>query len=362
MKQILLVTLFAACQVDAPVPPPAKVDLAVQLNQAGPYAVGFRSDTISYQVPFVEENREVRVSIWYPADSGSGDETKYQGVFNAPDVWENADALPGPYPVLLYSHGHQGYAEASGMLMAHFASHGWLVAAPDHTNNTTWDGPDRTTEIFYERPLDISRIIDHLEELSTGDPLSQANTEEVILMGHSFGGYTTFALGGASYAMDDLAPACAQGDGPSAFCATMTPEKEALFRDGFRDDRVIGIIPMAPGDYDLFGSEGYLSLDAAAMHLTGELDPATGTSSDNIWAALPSPPHRRVHILGGGHQTFTDLSGILEQFDGLISAEDGNRILRIYTLAFAEYLLGADDRQPILDGVETISDAVVLSP
>ena len=109
-------------------------------------------------------------------------------------------------------------------------------------------------------------------------------------------------------------------------------------------------IPMAAGDYDLFRDTGYATLQTPVFQMTGELDPATGGSSEPIWKALAGAPHRRLTILGGGHQTFTDFSGILEQFDGLIEPEEGHRILRIYTLAYAQYLLGDTDRIDVLNG------------
>ena len=242
MRPLIILTFLTACTSTEPMDDEAD-DLISLLDTRGPHAVGFRSDTITYVVPGQAEPREVRMSIWYPATSTDGEEVAYQDIFSAPDVWEDASPVSGPYPTLVYSHGHQGYAEASGLLMAHFASHGWLVAAPDHTNNTTWDGSNRDTEIYYQRPLDISAVLDHLEALPQSDPLAGANTEETIAIGHSFGGYTTFALGGATYAMDDLRDECASGTGPSSFCSTMTPEKEALFEAGFYDARIIGSHP-----------------------------------------------------------------------------------------------------------------------
>ena len=37
-------------------------------------------------------------------------------------------------------------------------------------------------------------------------------------------------------------------------------------------------------------------------------DPATGGSSEPIWSGLQGRDNVRVHIEGGGHQTFADMS------------------------------------------------------
>ena len=115
---------------------------------------------------------------------------------------------------------------------------------------------------------------------------------------------------------------------------------------------------MAPGDYDLFADAGYAKLQTPVMHMTGELDSAP---NESIWSALAGLGHYRTHILGGGHQTFTDFSGILEQKEGLIDAESGHRIVRIFALAYAEFLMGEADRLTVLDGSLVVSDQVVLS-
>ena len=361
MHVLVLLVLVLGCKTPDTNDTHPAIDLVNQLDQPGKYAVGYRSDTMAYTVDGDNEQRSLRVALWYPSNDSSGTDIKYQDIFAAPNVWKDADTVAGPHPVMIYSHGHQGYAEASGRLMAHFASHGWMVAAPDHTDNTTWDGPQRSTEIYYQRPLDISATLDYLGNLPASDPLSGNKTDEVIALGHSFGGYTTFALAGAEYPMDVLAQECADGTGPGDFCSTMTESKQEYFTNGFYDERLLGIVPMAPGDYDLFQEGGLEQLELPAMHMTGELDPAASASNDLYWTDLAGHGHRRIHILGGGHQTFTDFSGILEQFDGLIGAEEVDQILRVYTLAFAQYLLGQTDRLAVLDGTHPVSESAVIS-
>ena len=50
------------------------------------------------------------------------------------------------YPVLVFSHGSL-YGGSSAFLARHFASHGWVVAAPDHTGHLL-DYGDSVTSLF----------------------------------------------------------------------------------------------------------------------------------------------------------------------------------------------------------------------
>ena len=80
--------------------------------------------------------------------------------------------------------------------------------------------------------------------------LDGAASPPTVVLGHSFGGYTILGLGGATW--DEAALACP--DATTDFCTGMTSDAADLFRAGFRDPRVLALVPMAPGDYDLYAS------------------------------------------------------------------------------------------------------------
>lgn len=349
---IALALLACAADKGDTAPP---VDLLTRMVEPGPYAVGY-AETRLETADLTGAARGLRLAIWYPTGDSEGDEAAYfMGSVPAEGVWAEATPAAGPFPLAVFSHGHQGYAENSGFLMEHLASHGFVVAAPDHTGNTILDGDDRTTAIYYQRPGDISAVIDAAQAGALPAP---GISDEVIALGHSFGGYTLHALGGAAYD-EALIAACLDGSDTSAYCSTMSEEDAARFRAGFADPRIAAFISMAPGDYRLFG-EGLGQIAAPVLHMTGELDPATGGDADDIWAALAGGQNLRVELLGGGHQSFTDYSGVLESFDGLIDPEEGWRITDAYALAFASYHLGDASAAPVLDGEITVSEQAVL--
>jgi predicted dienelactone hydrolase len=50
----------------------------------------------------------------------------------------------GPFPLLLFSHGSGGDLNAYVSLTQYLASHGYIVAAPEHTGNRFVDGENST--------------------------------------------------------------------------------------------------------------------------------------------------------------------------------------------------------------------------
>ena len=86
-------------------------------------------------------------------------------------------------------------------LMTHLASHGFVVVAPDHTDDTIWDmlrdgydGLSTNAPIaFVDRPEDIKAIGQFL--LSYQHPLSEIISTNIWgVFGHSFGAITSILL------------------------------------------------------------------------------------------------------------------------------------------------------------------------
>ena len=338
-----------------PATDPEPTELVAFLSQAGPHSAGYRVTEVSYES--TSGTRTVRLGVWYPSSDSTGDNPRYNNLVPTDNAFLNATlADGGPWPVHVYSHGHQGYAEASGFFMEHLASHGLVVAAPDHTGNTTLDGASRDTEIYYLRTEDISASIDAL--LGASDELSflsgALDPADISASGHSFGGYTLHALAGASFDVDLMAQ-CLDGSDTSAYCSTMDASKAAHLQAGLGDPRIQSFVSMAPGDFRLFGASGLAQVDRPILHMTGELDPQTGGDSDDIWAALQGGDHRRVDIAGGGHQTFTDFSGVLETMDGLIAPETGFTIVNVYATAWPLHHAGRVDATELFDGTLTVA-------
>lgn len=356
MGQQAVIWLLLACADKAPVETAEPVDLLTRLAEPGAHAVGFSIEDLSYNDAITAAERTLRLCLWYPSPDTSGQDADYLVPQDDPGAWQDAAPAAGPFPLVVFSHGHQGFAENSSFLMEHLASHGFVVVAPDHTGNTTFDGSDRQTEIYAQRPGDLSAVLDHLLALPADHALAGAVADgPVLAIGHSFGGYTVFAIGGAEYDVEAIAASCADGTGGDV-CDGWDDESEPRFSAGFADDRVGAVLAMAPGDDDLFGA-GVASLDVPALLMTGTLDGSTATSGASYAAQIPDGAW--ANLEGAGHQTFTDF-WFLETDPNILDHEEAWRIIDVYALAFALELQGEAEVAGVLDGSETVSEVVSL--
>jgi len=260
--------------------------------------------------------------------------------------------VAGPHPVVVFSHGHQAYGEASGFLMEHLASHGWVVVAADHTGNLIFDGSDRDTEIYLQRPLDVSAVLDWLDA-PTGDPLDGQLGDTRVALGHSFGGYTLHALGGATY---DPAVIAGCDDG-TAFCSTMTPALAERLAQGFAEPRLTLLVSMAPGDYRLFG-DGLATVSLPVLMMSGGLDGASDDIEAHMVPTLNHPGDRWLHFPTFGHNGFTDFAGQLDPA-GAEDPETGWATARGLVLAALRAEAEGFDAAPFLDGEVAVGSAPV---
>jgi pimeloyl-ACP methyl ester carboxylesterase len=125
-------------------------------------------------------------------------------------VWSQETDKSIKQPVIIFSHGFHGCATQSRFLMEAFASAGYLIFAPNHRDATCNGGkakwidrpevPFRKARMwnetsFRDRAEDIRRLI---EAIRTDDRFRErSDWSRFGLAGHSLGGYTVLALGGA---------------------------------------------------------------------------------------------------------------------------------------------------------------------
>lgn len=183
----------------------------------GPFPVGVQT------VRLVDATRDARalpVEIWYPATAhyaGQDLAVSARDTFAVapgfPSVWQAAvrEAVPrpGPYPLVLFSHGSFGHRRQSTFLCTHLASHGYVVGAVDHTGNTVrevaeaaWvaqcseDAPERLARIqamIAARIPDIRCLLDQLLGGAARAVASLIDPQQVGMAGYSFGGWTALA-------------------------------------------------------------------------------------------------------------------------------------------------------------------------
>ncbi len=273
---------------------PADTDYAA----GGEHAVGYA----------VLEDGGVTYKAWYPTASEAPEEVSYTvevklfGGEPLPFLGAAvADAAPdaegGPYPLVVLSHGFGMNPEWYHQLAEHLASHGFVVMGPEHMEYD-WAADVITATAL--RPLQVSDTIDLAEGGALGGVI---DTEHVAVIGHSYGGYTALASGGARVHTDWMYDACADNTDAfieSMFCDVFIGGEQALADEmglsevpeglwpSLADDRIDAVIAMAP-DAFLFGDVGLAELEVPAMMLGGTGDKAApwgwggGLAYDHIY-------------------------------------------------------------------------------
>jgi predicted dienelactone hydrolase len=204
----------------------------------GPYPVGVTTITLvdDLRVTFDAEGdgkaRTLPIEVWYPAKEAARDaEVETIELFDAlpldlqeglrredlgslptiavRDAAARADADDGVdvdvFPLVIFSHGKGGLRLQSTYYTTFLASHGYVVAAPDHSGDTIVellrevkeDGAiqaDSTLEAVVDRPKDVIAMLDLLEGLLPDDVAAVTDLSRVGMTGHSFGGLTSFLV------------------------------------------------------------------------------------------------------------------------------------------------------------------------
>jgi predicted dienelactone hydrolase len=312
-------------------------------DELGPFAVG----RATFSVVDPSRNRTLPVDVWYPVDAGDagGPASVYDLVFTGIPSAIALDSPPvssgGPFPLVIFSHGNQGIRYQSYFLGEHLASHGFVVAAPDHVGNTAADLllPNPPPFQARDRPLDVSAVITRMLQ-KNGDPadafFGTLHPFRIAVVGHSFGAFTALAM--------------ASG-----------------FQDVPPDLRVRAIMPISPAASAL-SDEELARIVAPAFVLGGTADTITPIDPQSVrsFGRISSRPRYRVDVEAAGHNSFTNICEFFEALldagipqvllelllgnfeqgcsPDLIAIEDAHRLTNLYATAFLRRTLGLDPR------------------
>jgi len=117
---------------------------------------------------------------------------------------------PGPFPVIVFSHGAFASKEAYWALGEYWASYGYVSIHPSHDDSRDDSGYRgglmpalRDSKLWESRPRDISFVIDSLGQIEklVPDLRGKLDPGRVGVGGHSYGAYTAQAIGGATVTM-----------------------------------------------------------------------------------------------------------------------------------------------------------------
>jgi dienelactone hydrolase len=160
-------------------------------------------------------DRRFPCEIWYPATAqhaGQDIAPGTQDFFTVPScdtprsqmAVRNAAAQPGTYPLIIYSHPSGGHRRAATFLCTHLSSHGYVVAAVDHSEvvaaelarrdgETAEQKTTRVEAVIANRVPDLRFLLDHLLSSAAWDSDTHLDPTRIGVVGHSFGGWTVLA-------------------------------------------------------------------------------------------------------------------------------------------------------------------------
>lgn len=380
---LALVALAAALPVLFPIPQlPAP---------SGPYSVGVQTmqftDNARQEIYGPEPGgpRRLMVKIWYPAQVRSGNEPA-PWIENSPQVGEaisgwldlpaftldhlqyarthayaqaELDKQGAPYPLLLFSHGWGGFRAQNTYQMEELASHGYIVAAVQHTYGAVMTiFPDGSVAAHDPQTLpqalppaefkaaanrlakqwqaDLGFVLDTLAAFNTSlDPDPQASMfydsldlERVGLLGHSTGGGAAIEF-------------CSQDTRCRALLtmdAYLLPVSEPVFEAGLSQP-------------SLFIFSEYWPSPENEIRFQRLFNQAQGPALD-------------LTLLGGDHYDFSDLPLLspLAATLGLKGPVDGQQALKsvrdLSVQFFNAYLRG--EQAPLLAAPETYFEMIRL--
>lgn len=305
---------------------------------AGPYKVG---TIASLQLTDAVRGRTINVLVRYPEG-------------------------PGPYPVIIFSHGSFSNKDTFSPASEHWAGYGYVVIHPNHADargGTLAGGlagrpsPDQTRSRsaligrsgFFgggagvanggtsriERIRDISSVLDSLDQVEAQIPALRGKLlqEAVAVAGHSFGAYVAQCQGGVKTLVDGRL-------------------------ENLSDPRVKCVVPIsAQGESQSYGLTGdsWTEARTPAMHITGTRDRSApnrpgGQMGDVRTKVVPferSPAGGKYLLIieGATHLSF---GGRLGDNRG---GADAVSLTKIMSLAFLEaYLRHDEEAKAWLDG------------
>ncbi|MGK7907243.1 MAG: alpha/beta hydrolase [Synechococcus sp.] len=253
--------------------------------------------TVEITNPVRDPGEEVAVDIYFPKN------------------------LEEPAPLVVISHGLASNRNTFAYLAEHLASQGYAVAAIEHptTDATRYQQyiagfeKEPETEVAIRRPLDITALLDYLEQQATIDPAweGKVRTDRIGLVGHSLGGYTALAAGGAQFDFDYLNQVCSDSKRtilPFNLSLLLQCQVLELPAEEYEiaDDRVAAILAINPIGSALFGPDGFSQIQIPTMIIVGSNDffaPAMGEQV-NPFTWLTNEHRYLVLVENGTHFSF----------------------------------------------------------
>lgn len=198
-----------------------------------------------------QRDRLLNAYIWYPTTETEAVTLLDDNVvFHGFTAIMTATTMPQQHPLIVLSHGSGGNRANQGWLATELARQGAIVVAANHPGSTSRDSAPATNILAWNRPKDITFLLDSM--LSDAQFGGLIDADRIGMIGHSLGGYTALAVGGGVLSVDQFIDYCK--DAPDApDCAfylgggvDLTQIDRKQFEQPLRDERVDAVIAIDP--------------------------------------------------------------------------------------------------------------------
>ena len=315
----------------------SQADALPPLNEPGPYGV------LLTKMTFTDESRgdwQLETRLWYPGDKTQGTPTSA----TSPVLKSGPpDRSGAPYPLIIFSHGWTGTSSDFGKTKTLLASHGYVIAAPQHHDNEPY------SHVFVDRPLDIMTVLNGLAAIGEGDMAGMIDTNNVGLMGYSSGGAAVFQMLGLLSDPVHVADRCAEYPALSteecmyqgALEDTIAYRAQLGLQDStdgrwmpFGDERIRAVMAMDPCEFELTSEDMLASVFTPTMILHGTNDPYCDYEGNAVrsYSYLGTEDRYLISLVSAGH----------------FGAADFDTMQHFATAFFGKYLQGDAAYDPYL--------------
>lgn len=300
-------------------------------------AVGVRD----FKIAETPDGRALNAVVWYP--SGEGGKTEIVGenpAFLGIPVIRGASPEGGALPLVVLSHGYGGSWRNLSWLAGELVAKGYVVAATDHPGTTTFDRSKVEAAKLWERPRDLSRLVDAV--LADKELGSHIDGKRIAAIGHSLGGWTVAALAGARVDAERYAADCEANTSPRV-CALSHElgldsggEARKALEGDLRDPRIGAVVSLDLGLARGFSPESLAAVKIPVLIFGAGIDvgglPAE-LESGYLAAQLPMSMGEYVVVPDAMHFSFMQLCkpGAVEMIeerspgDGVACKDGGTR-------------------------------------
>jgi len=255
----------------------------------------------------------------------------------------------GLYPLIIISHGAGGDWDTHFALANHLATHGFIVLCLEHIGSNT-KMLKRNIRIFKNlndmihdgdevlgRPKDVSYAINQaiIWNQSNETLKGKIDTENIGVLGHSFGAYTSMVIAGMKPALDWLEPRTNFGKGLGA---------------DMKDKRVkvcIALSPQGVGE-PFFVKESFSTLSTPLLGISGTEDkqqgglpPVNRYNAFDYWSSNGN--NIFVWLSNAHHLDFTDSEGGETHGINSKNRKEVEKVVRATTLLYLNKYLKNDN-------------------